>query len=124
MSDSYGHIYKRIETDIVSDIDLILKYLSGISEDINWFDDDIFNKVLEMRDRVLTISKRVKIPQENPKWDHIYKILQRAAVRGKQTGIFKVDEPDSMPFYKKTFKSGDQDLKIDVNLIQELQSKP
>jgi hypothetical protein len=70
-----------------------------------------------MRDHVLTLSNRVKIPKENPKWDHIYKLLKRAAVRGKQTGILKVDEPDSMPFYKKTIKAGDQDLKIDVKLI-------
>ena len=59
-----------------------------------------------MRDQAIKASKEIKL-KDDPKWDKIYKILKRAAVRGKTTGIFKVEEPDFVPFYKKNLQAGD-----------------
>lgn len=117
VSDGYTRIYKRIDGDVNDDLELIFKYLTKVSEDVDWYDDDIFNKVLEMRDQAIRLTKRIKIPKENPKWERMYKILKRAAVRGKTTGVFKVEEYDCVPFYKKLIKAGDQIIKVDPDLI-------
>ena len=62
-------MYRRINEDVNKDLELILKYLTGISHKVDWDDDDVFNLVLEMRDAALKASKRIQIPKENPKWD-------------------------------------------------------
>lgn len=119
-SDSYAEMYKRIGSDCNTDLEMIFKYLSKVSTKIDWNDDDVFNVVLTMRDDAVKASKRVQIPKDDPKWDRIAKMLERAAVRGKSTGIFKVEEPDFVPFWKKPLEVGGETYKIDLNLIYEL----
>jgi DNA-binding ferritin-like protein (Dps family) len=68
-------MYKRINADVNKDLELILKYLTGVSHKVDWDDDDIFNMVLEMRDAALKAHKRIQIPKENPKWDQIGRML-------------------------------------------------
>ena len=92
-------MYSRINKDVHSDIELVLKYLTAISHKVNWNDDGVFNRVLSMRDKALKAAERITVT-ENPKWDRIAKILKRAALSGKWTGIFKVG-PDPVPFWKQ-----------------------
>jgi DNA-binding ferritin-like protein (Dps family) len=49
-------MYRRVKVDEQYDIELILKYLTSISDKIDWFDVDIFDKVLEMRDAAMKAS--------------------------------------------------------------------
>ena len=56
VDDSYKEMYRRVKVDEQYDIELILKYLTSISDKIDWFDVDIFDKVLEMRDAAMKAS--------------------------------------------------------------------
>lgn len=56
VDDSYKEMYRRVKVDEQYDIELILKYLTSISDKIDWFDVDIFDKVLEMRDAAIKAS--------------------------------------------------------------------
>ena len=56
VDDSYKEMYRRVKVDEQYDIELILKYLTSISDKIEWFDVDIFDKVLEMRDAAMKAS--------------------------------------------------------------------
>ena len=60
-----------------------------------------------MRDAAIEAFTKIQNEKDNPKWDRIYKALKQAAVSGRNTGIFKVEEADIVPFYKKGIKSGD-----------------
>ena len=99
VSDSYSIMYSRIDEDVHKDIELVLKYLTKISDKVDWFDDNIFDQVLKMRDEALRAAQKITI-SENPEWDRIAKMLKRAALHGKTTGIFKVDV-DPVPFWKQ-----------------------
>ena len=56
VDDSYKEMYRRVKVDEQYDIELILKYLTSISDKIDWFDVDIFDKVLEMREAAMKAS--------------------------------------------------------------------
>jgi len=58
-------MYKRINNDVGSDLELIFKYLSNVSEKVDWFDDDMFDLVLTMRDDALKASQRVDITEDD-----------------------------------------------------------
>ena len=59
VDDSYKEMYRRVKVDEQYDIELILKYLTSISDKIDWFDVDIFDKVLEMRDAAMKASYKI-----------------------------------------------------------------
>lgn len=69
-------------------------------------------------------ARKIKIPKDNPKWDQIAKMLKRALMSGKTNGIFKTEEPELLPFYKKPYILNGKCYKIETELIEQLQNRP
>lgn len=118
VSDSYSVMYGRIDSEVHRDIELILEYLTKISHKVDWQDDNVFDTVLKMRDGALKAAEKMSIA-DNPKWDQIARLLKQAALRGKTTGIFKVDV-DPVPFWKQPQIVDGKTYFIDPQQVQAL----
>jgi len=78
------------------DLDLALAMLKDKLRKTDWYDDDLFNKVLKLSHILSDDAERDKIRElklrENPKIWKIVELMDRAKLARKKTGIWPTNE--------------------------------
>jgi len=93
---SYQVIFNFIRNDVKVDLDLALEMLRDKLLKTDWYDCDLFNKVLKLSSILSDDAEREKVRElklrENPKIWKIVELMDRAKLARKKTGIWPTSE--------------------------------